>query len=181
MVDVLETGDVPILFSLPQMRNLGMTIELDPQGDKITCPVFGLFSSPAEYSTMEHIVWDLTSLTYQPTTKSSGRSGHPKRHVIFAMSERNPAYPAHALDMHENEDEDDKPLVRPTTRKEPLEEGRDQAIDDEDLAPDLLRPHSDRRKRGPPVSILEQEVSRDSRERAEESSILVKKAEGEAL
>ena len=37
-VDVLETGDVPILFSLPQMRNLGMTIELDPQGDKITCP-----------------------------------------------------------------------------------------------------------------------------------------------
>ena len=36
--------------------------------------------------------------------------------------------------MHEDEDEDDKPLVRPTTRKEPLEEGRDQSIDDEDLA-----------------------------------------------
>ena len=31
-VDVLETGDVPILFSLPQMRNLGTTIELDPKG-----------------------------------------------------------------------------------------------------------------------------------------------------
>ena len=30
--------------------------------------------------------------------------------------------------------EDDKPLVRPTTRKEPHEEVRDQAIDDEDLA-----------------------------------------------
>ena len=70
---------------------------------------------------MEDIVWDLTSLTYQPATKSSTRSGHPKRHVIFAMSERKPAYPAH-------EDEDDKPLVRPTTRKEPLEEGRDQAV-----------------------------------------------------
>ena len=51
------------------------------------------------------------------------------------MSERKPTYLAHALDMHEDEDEDDKPLVRPTTRKEPLEEGRDQAIDDEDLAP----------------------------------------------
>ena len=48
MVDVLETSDVPILFSLPQMRNSGMTIELDPQGDKITCPAFGLFSSPAD-------------------------------------------------------------------------------------------------------------------------------------
>ena len=51
------------------------------------------------------------------------------------MSKRKPAYPAHALDMHEDEDEDDTPLVRPTTRKEPLQEGRDQAIDDEDLAP----------------------------------------------
>ena len=29
-----------ILFSLPQVRNLGMTIKLDPQGDKITCPAF---------------------------------------------------------------------------------------------------------------------------------------------
>ena len=35
--------------------------------------------------------------------------------------------------MNEDEDEDDKPLVRPTSRKEPLEEGRDQAIDDEDF------------------------------------------------
>ena len=51
------------------------------------------------------------------------------------MSERKPAYPAHAPDIHEDEGEDDKPLVRPTTRKEPLEEGRDQTIDDEDLAP----------------------------------------------
>ena len=49
MVDVLETGDVHIQFSLPPMRNLGMTVELDPQGNKITCPAFGLFSSPAEY------------------------------------------------------------------------------------------------------------------------------------
>ena len=35
--DVLETGDVPILFCLSQMKNLGLTIELDPKGDKITC------------------------------------------------------------------------------------------------------------------------------------------------
>ena len=36
---------------------------------------------------------------------------------------------------HEDEVEDGKPLVRPTIRKELHEEGRDQAIDDEDLAP----------------------------------------------
>ena len=87
----LRQVNVPILLSLPQMRNVGMTIELHPRGDKITCPAFGVFSSPAECSTMGHIVLDLTSLTYQPTTKSSNRSGHTKKHVIFAMSERKPS------------------------------------------------------------------------------------------
>ena len=62
---MLETGDVLILFSLPQMKKLVTTIELDPKGDKISCPAFGLYSSPAEYSTMGHIVLDLSSLAYQ--------------------------------------------------------------------------------------------------------------------
>ena len=70
--------------------------------------LLGLFSSPAEYSTM----LDLTSLTYQPTTTSSDRSGHPKKHAIFAMSERKQAHPAQALDMHEDDDEDDLLYVR---------------------------------------------------------------------
>ena len=98
---MLETGDVPILFSLSQMKSLDMTSELDPKGDKITCPAFGLFSSPAEYSTMGHIVLDLTNLAYQPTTKSSEQPGHPKIRVTFAMPERKKAYPGHAPDMHE--------------------------------------------------------------------------------
>ena len=65
IVDVLETGNVPILFSLSQMKKLGMTMEFDPEGDKITCPALGLSSSPAEYSTMGHCV-GLTSLGFQP-------------------------------------------------------------------------------------------------------------------
>ena len=52
----LGTGDVHILSSLLQMRSLRTTIALYPQEDKITCPVLGLFSSPAEYSTMGHCV-----------------------------------------------------------------------------------------------------------------------------
>ena len=116
-VAVLETGDVPILFSLSQMKDLGTTIELDPEGDKITCPAFGLYSSPAEHSTMGHMVLDLTNLAYQPTTKPREQSGHPKRHVTFAMSERRPAYPAHTPDMDEDNDEDDKPLGRNLLKK----------------------------------------------------------------
>ena len=92
-MDVLETGNVLILFSFSQMKNMGMTIELEPKGDKITCPAFGLYSSPVEYSTMGRIVLDLTGLTYQP--KSRERSAHPKRRVTFALSEQKSAYPAH--------------------------------------------------------------------------------------
>ena len=35
-VDVLETSDVPILFSLSQMNNLGMAIELNPKKTKVS-------------------------------------------------------------------------------------------------------------------------------------------------
>ena len=108
-VDVLETGNVPILFSLPQMKLLGMTAELDPKGDKITCPAFGLYSSPAEYSTMGHIVLELTSLAYQP--KPRERSPHSRRHVTFALTDKKSVYPAHSPEL--DEDDDDEPLVRP--------------------------------------------------------------------
>ena len=104
--DVLETGDVPIFCCLlSRMKNLGTTIELDPKRDEITCPAFGVYSSPAEHSTMGHTVLDLTNLACRPTTKSREQSGQPKRHVIFAMSERSPAYPAHTPDMDEDKDE----------------------------------------------------------------------------
>ena len=61
---------------------------------------------------MGNTVLVVTSLAYQTTAKSSNRSGYPKKFVIFDMSESQPAYPA--LDMHENEDEEDKSLVRET-------------------------------------------------------------------
>ena len=67
------------------------------------------------------------------------QSGLPKKHVTFAMSERRPAYQAHAPDMHEDEDEDDKPLVRPASRKESPKEKSDFDADDGDLLPSVPR------------------------------------------
>ena len=99
---------------------------------------------------MGHILLDLTSLAYQPTTKSSVRLGNPWRHVTIAISDWKPAYPAHTQPIFEDEDggplvqpdhaaasddEDDQPLVRPATRKERSEERRDQTTDDGDVAP----------------------------------------------
>ena len=92
--------------------------------------------------------------------------------------------------MDEDEDEDDEPLVRPASRKEPAEERRDPATDDEDIPP-LVPPRPPpaapvRKRKGPPVwqdlaATLEHEVPKDSRERVEDTSTLGRKAEGEAL
>ena len=161
------------LVSLPQKKNLGMTIELDPQGDKITCPAFGLYSSPVECSTVGHIVLDLTSLAYQP--KSRERSARPKKHVTFALSKQKSAYPAHAREL--DEDEDDKPLVQLASREEPVER---------ESAAERRVPAQLRRRKGPPVwrdpsATLEQDVSGTSRERSEEVSTLGNNSDSEAL
>ena len=86
------------------------------------------------------------------------------------MSERRPAYPAHAPVTDEDKDEDDKPLVRPASRKEPSKEKSDLDTDDEDLLP-LVPPRPPpvapvRKRKGPPVwqdpaAILEHEVPVD--------------------
>ena len=101
--DVLETGDVPILFSLSQMKNLCMTMKLDPTGDKITFQAFGLYCSPAEYYTMGHVVLDLTSLAYQPQSRE--RFARPKKLVTFSLSEQKSAYPTHTRELDKNEDD----------------------------------------------------------------------------
>ena len=105
---------------------MGTTLNLDPKRDHIKCPDFGLYSSVAEYSTMGHVVLDLT---YQP--KSRERSSRPKKYVTFGMSEQKLAYAADTRDLEENDDEplvrsddtavsddeDDQPLVQPASRK----------------------------------------------------------------
>ena len=66
-VDVLEEGTVPILFSLPQMMNLRMTIRMEPGCAYVTCLPFRLHDTPLEVSTTGHLVLDLTSLQYCPS------------------------------------------------------------------------------------------------------------------
>ena len=186
---VHETGDVPILFYLSQMQNLGVTLELDPKGAKITCPAFGLYSSPVECSTMGHLVLDWTSLAYQP--KSRERSARPTKHVTFALSQRKSAYPARAQEL--DDDEDDKPLVRPDRTAVSEEEDEDDkplvqptsALKRESSAVHRV-PTPLRKRKGPPVgrdpcATPEQDVSGTSRERPEDISSLGKNSNGEAL
>ena len=82
------------------MKNLDMTMELDPKGDKFTCPAFWP-CTPLQQSTPRwDIVLDLTSLACQPKSRD--------RHLTFAPSEQKSAYPAHTRDL--DEDEDDEPF-----------------------------------------------------------------------
>ena len=67
-VDVFETGDVTILSSLSQMKNLGSTFDLDPKGDKITWLPFGLYSLPS---------WSLHNGTYCVGLDESCVTGDP--------------------------------------------------------------------------------------------------------
>ena len=53
-VDILDQGDVPILFSVAQMRNLRMNIEHTPVGDFMTCSLFAMNRSPLPVSTSDH-------------------------------------------------------------------------------------------------------------------------------
>ena len=155
------------------MKHLGMTIELNPNWDKITCLAFGLYSSPAEYSTMWHIVLDLKSVTFQP--ESHERSTHPQRHVTFALTgKKKPVYPVHSPER--DEDGDDKRLVQPS---ELVKERRESAA--ERRTPAHLQ-----KRQGPPVwrdpsATLDQDVSGNLRERSKEVSILGKNPDGEAL
>ena len=71
---------------------------------------------------------DLTCLAYQPI--SCDRSVHRKRRVPFALSQRKSAYPARTREL--DEDEDDKPLVRPPSST---------VFEDEDYQP-LVQPAS---------------------------------------
>ena len=154
---MLEKDDVPILLSLPQMQNMDMTVELDPQGAKITCPAYGLYSSTVEYSTMGHIVLDLTSLAYQP--KSRERSARPTKHVTLAESQKKSGYPARPQELDDDEDdkpvvhsdrttvseggdEDDKPLVQPASKEKAMKR-ESSAI--------RRVPTPSRRRKGPPV------------------------------
>ena len=140
-------------------------IWLNPWRDKITCPAFGLYASPAEYSTMGHIVLDLSGLACQPNSRE--RSARPKKRVTFAVSEQKSAYPAHLREL--DEDEDDKPLVRPN---------RTAVSEDEDDKP-LVQPAS-REERVRRESAAERRVTAQLR-RTEEVSILNRNPDGEAL
>jgi hypothetical protein len=65
-IDIVEQGNVPILMSLPQMRNLGMTLEMTRDAVYMTCHAFNCYHQPLQTSKSNHIVLDLASVKQPP-------------------------------------------------------------------------------------------------------------------
>ena len=76
--EILETGNVPLLFSLPQMRNLYFTLELSPDSAFLTCEAFGFHREPIKSSTSKHLIVNLADLQRAP------RGQHGEKVSVFA-------------------------------------------------------------------------------------------------
>ena len=64
--DIVEEGNVPLLLSLPQMRNLHFTLELSPDGDYLISPAFNNKKVKVKSALSNHLVLDLCSIEGLP-------------------------------------------------------------------------------------------------------------------
>ena len=62
--DIVEEGDVPLLMSLPQMRNLGFQFELSPQQSFLNCTRLGMWKHKIRMSKSTHLVMDFQDIAW---------------------------------------------------------------------------------------------------------------------
>ena len=61
--DIVEQGHVPVLMSLPQMRNLRFQFELHPDKALLSSPVLGIRDVKLKVAPSSHLVLDLLDLS----------------------------------------------------------------------------------------------------------------------
>eukprot|EP00434_Breviolum_minutum_P039762 symbB.v1.2.035325.t1/scaffold4728.1/size36321/2 len=62
--DIAEEGNVPLLMSLPQMRNLGFQFELSPQKSFLNCTRLGIWKHQLRMSKSTHLVMDFQDIAW---------------------------------------------------------------------------------------------------------------------
>ena len=70
IVDIVEQGRVPILFSSQQMKNLNISLGMRPDRVLITCEVVGLHHVQATIASSSHIVIVLVAILRVPASAS---------------------------------------------------------------------------------------------------------------
>ena len=66
--DIVEEGNVPLLMSLPQMRNLGFQFELSPQQSFLNCTRLGIWKHKLRMSKSTHLVMDFQDIAWYMST-----------------------------------------------------------------------------------------------------------------
>ena len=62
--DIVEEGDVPLLMSLPQMRNLGFEFELTPEKACLSCARIGMRIMVLKTAISTHLILDLQGIAW---------------------------------------------------------------------------------------------------------------------
>ena len=62
--DIVEEGDVPLLMSLPQMRNLGFQFELTLDKAHLSCARIGMRKIVLKTATSTHLLLDLQDVAW---------------------------------------------------------------------------------------------------------------------
>ena len=62
--DIVEEGDVPLLMSLPQMRNLGFQFELTPEKAYLSCARIGMRKMVLKTAISTHLILDLQDIAW---------------------------------------------------------------------------------------------------------------------
>ena len=62
--DIVEEGDVPLLMSLPQMRNLGFQFELTPEKASLSCARIGMRKMVLRTAISTHLILDLQDVAW---------------------------------------------------------------------------------------------------------------------
>ena len=66
--DIVEEGNVPLLMSMPQMRNLGCQLELSPQQSFLNCTKLGMWKHKLRMSKSTHLVMDFQGIAWYMST-----------------------------------------------------------------------------------------------------------------
>jgi len=62
--DIVEEGDVPLLMSLPQVRNLGFQFELTPEKAFLSCARVGMRKMVLKTAISTHLILDLQDIAW---------------------------------------------------------------------------------------------------------------------
>ena len=62
--DIVEEGNVPLLMSLPQMRNLSFQFELSPQKSFLNCTRLGIWKHQLRMAKSTHLVMDFQDIAW---------------------------------------------------------------------------------------------------------------------